>query len=136
MGELRRAPECGPVQPWKTGGAAQLDEGVLVNHNWDDIRRLMWDYVGIVRSQKRLQLMRERLAPLLREIRSHFYDYLLTPDLVELRNLAVVAELIVRSASWRRESRGLHYILDYPRKDDANFLRDSVLSTADGDTML
>ena len=136
LAELRRIPEPGRVEPWQTGGAAQLDEGVLLNHNWDDIRRLMWDYVGIVRSKKRLQLMRERLAPLLREIRSHFYDYLLTPDLVELRNLAVVAELIVRSAAWRKESRGLHYILDYPRKDDANFLRDSVLSTADRDTML
>ena len=117
LAELRRAPECGPVQPWKTGGAAQLDEGVLVNHNWDDIRRLMWDYVGIVRSNKRLALMRERLDPLLREIRSHFDDYLLTPDLVELRNIATTAELIIDSAMLRHESRGLHYNADYPERN-------------------
>ena len=127
LAELRRLPDPGRVEPWQTGGAAQLDEGVLVNHNWDDIRRLMWDYVGIVRSRKRLVLMRERLDLLLREITAHFGDYLLTPDLVELRNLAVVAELITRSATWREESRGLHYILDYPHKDDARFRRDSVL---------
>ena len=124
---LRSLPDCGSIQPWKTGGAATLEEGILVNHNWDGIRRLMWDYVGIVRRTKRLQLMRERLDWLLKEIKSHFYDYLLTPDLVELRNLAVVAELIVYSATWRKESRGLHYTLDYPDKDDANFLRDTVV---------
>ena len=127
LASLRGLPECGPIQAWKTGGAATLEEGILVNHNWDSIRRLMWDYVGIVRGTKRLQLMRERLDWLLKEIKSHFYDYLLTPDLVELRNLAVVAELIVHSASWRKESRGLHYTLDYPNKDDANFLKDTVL---------
>lgn len=127
LASLRGLPECGPIQAWKTGGAATLEEGILVNHNWDSIRRLMWDYVGIVRGTKRLQLMRERLDWLLKEIKSHFYDYLLTPDLVELRNLAVIAELIVHSASWRKESRGLHYTLDYPNKDDANFLKDTVL---------
>ena len=95
----------------------------------------MWDYVGIVRRGKRLQLMRDRLDALRREIRAHFYDYLLTPDLVELRNLAVIAELIVRSAMWRKESRGLHYTLDHPQKDDAHFRRDSVLdrATLEGD---
>ena len=127
---LRGLPDCGPIQPWKTGGASTLEEGILVNHNWDGIRRLMWDYVGIVRGTKRLQLMRERLDWLLKEIKSHFYDYLLTPDLVELRNLAVVAELIVHSATWRKESRGLHYTLDYPNKDDAHFLKDTVLDKA------
>lgn len=127
LAALRRLPECGPIQAWKSGGAATLEEGILINHNWDGIRRLMWDYVGIVRRTKRLQLMRERLDWLLKEIHSHFYDYLLTPDLVELRNLAVVAELIVHSATWRHESRGLHYTLDYPEKDDANFLVDTIL---------
>lgn len=115
------------IRPWKTGGAAQLDEGILINHNWDVIRRLMWDYVGIVRRTKRLILMQERLTWLLKEIKAHFYDYLLTPDLVELRNLAVVAELIVQSASWRRESRGLHYTLDYPQKDNLHFLRNTII---------
>lgn len=127
---LRSQPEYGPVQAWKTGGAATLEEGILINHNWDEIRRLMWDYVGIVRRSKRLYLMRARLNGLLGEIKSHFYDYLLTPDLVELRNLAVVAELIVYSATWRRESRGLHYILDYPEKDDAHYLVDTVVHKA------
>lgn len=127
LAKLRDLPDCGPIQAWKTGGAATLEEGILVNHNWDNIRRLMWDYVGIVRRTKRLELMRERLDWLLKEIKSHFYDYLLTPDLVELRNLAVVAELIVHSATWRKESRGLHYTLDYPQKDDTNFLVYTVL---------
>ncbi len=131
--QLRRQPEYGPMQPWKTGGAATLEEGILINHNWDEIRRLMWDYVGIVRRGKRLHLMRERLNGLLKEIKSHFYDYLLTPDLVELRNLAVVAELIVSSATWRKESRGLHYILDYPHKDDAHYLVDTVLHKPERD---
>ncbi len=135
LAQLRRQPEYGPMQPWKTGGAAILEEGILINHNWDEIRRLMWDYVGIVRRGKRLQLMRERLNGLLKEIKSHFYDYLLTPDLVELRNLAVVAELIVSSATWRKESRGLHYILDYPHKDDAHYLVDTVLHKATRDRM-
>ena len=130
LGALRERPIKAAVQPWKTGGAAALDEGVLISRNWDDIRRQMWDYVGIVRRGKRLQLMRDRLDALRREIRAHFYDYLLTPDLVELRNLAVIAELIVRSAMWRKESRGLHYTLDYPEKDDARFRRDSVLDRA------
>jgi L-aspartate oxidase len=87
----------------------------------------MWNYVGIVRRTKRLELMQNRLTWMLQEIKDHFYDYLLTPDLVELRNLAVVAELIVQSASRRKESRGLHYILDYPDKNDRDFLRDTVL---------
>lgn len=127
LAALHKLPAPGTVQPWKTGGAAVIDEGVLISRNWDDIRRQMWDYVGIVRRTKRLQLMRERLTTLRREIKTHFYDYLLTPDLVELRNLVVIAELIVCSAMWRKESRGLHYIRDYPNRDDGNFLRDSVL---------
>ncbi|NLZ16319.1 MAG: L-aspartate oxidase [Desulfobulbaceae bacterium] len=136
LAALRRLPKCGPIQAWKSGGAATLEEGILVNHNWDGIRRLMWDYVGIVRRTKRLQLMRERLDWLLKEIHTHFYDYLLTPDLVELRNLAVVAELIVHSATWRHESRGLHYTLDYPEKDDTNFLVDTILHNPQGEESL
>lgn len=130
LARLRSRAEYGPVQAWKTGGAATLEEGILINHNWDEIRRLMWDYVGIVRRSKRLHLMRARLHGLLGEIKSHFYDYFLTPDLVELRNLAVVAELIVYSATWRRESRGLHYTLDYPEKDDVHYLVDTVVHKA------
>ncbi|WP_028585725.1 L-aspartate oxidase [Desulfogranum mediterraneum] len=123
--KLRKLP-APEVEPWRTGGAASLDESILINHNWDQVRRLMWNYVGIVRSTKRLELMHRRLEWVLAEINEHFFDYLLTPDLVELRNLAVVADLIVRSASLRKESRGLHYSLDYPEHDPA-CLRDTIL---------
>ncbi|PID72220.1 MAG: L-aspartate oxidase [Desulfobulbus propionicus] len=115
------------IEPWKADGAACLDESILVDHNWDLLRRSMWNYVGIVRKSKRLLLMQKSLVPLLDEIKEHFHDYYLTPDLVELRNLAVVADLIVRSAMLRHESRGLHYTLDYPAKDNDQFLGDTIL---------
>ena len=116
------------VNDWRVGQACPIEENVLISHNWDQIRRLMWNYVGIVRREKRLQLVERRLAPILAEIREHFHDYLLTPDLVELRNIAIIAELIVRSASLRKESRGLHYIVDYPERDDVHFHKDTVLT--------
>ncbi len=115
------------VSDWRVGQARSIEENVLISHNWDQIRRLMWNYVGIVRREKRLQLVERRLAPILAEISEHFHDYLLTPDLVELRNLAVIAELIVRSASLRKESRGLHYIVDYPERDDVHFSGNTLL---------
>ena len=123
---IRQEPRV-QVEDWRAGGAAALDEWVLVKHNWDQLRQLMWNYVGIVRNTKRLQLMQTRLTWLLQEIRAHFHDYLLTADLVELRNVAVVAELIVKSAGLRKESRGLHYILDYPERDDGGYRQDTVL---------
>jgi L-aspartate oxidase len=116
---------------WSTGKAKMINEKVLVSHNWDQIRRLMWNYVGIVRSEKRLKLVKKRLAPILREITNHFRDYLLTPDLVELRNISLVAELIIQSSLIRKESRGLHAIVDYPQQDDSNWLHDTVLSRRD-----
>ncbi len=103
------------IPAWKTGKAVAPDEAVLVAHMWDEIRRLMWDYVSIVRTNKRLARARHRLQTLRREIREYYFDYLVTPDTLELRNLAVCAELIVRSAQKRHESRGLHYTLDYPQ---------------------
>ena len=103
------------IPAWKTGNAVPPDEAVLVAHMWDEIRRLMWDYVGIVRTNKRLARAARRLKTLRREIRDYYCRYLVTPDTLELRNLAVCAELIVKSAQRRHESRGLHYTLNYPR---------------------
>ncbi len=118
------APE---VPGWETGGAVDMSEGVLVSHNWDTIRRLMWNYVGIVRSTKRLRLAREQIAPILQEIDRHYWDYILTRDFIELRNLAQTADLVIEAASRRRESRGGHYIVDFPHKNDWEGRCDTIL---------
>ncbi len=116
------------IEPWKTDKASYIDEGILISHNWDQIRRLMWNYVGIVRSEKRLHLVQKRIAPILKEVSQHFKNYILTPDLVELRNIALIAELIVQCSLLRKESRGLHYMTEYPQTDDLNWRHDTVLS--------
>lgn len=116
-----------PIPPWQSGNAHNLDELVVVSHLWDEIRRLMWDYVGIVRTNKRLQRAAKRLQNLQAEIRDYYWDFVVTSDLLELRNIATVAELIVNCATQRPESRGLHYNLDCPEADPAWAQRDTVV---------
>ncbi len=122
------APEPPPVSDWDEGAAAQTDEAVVVAHNWDEIRRLMWNYVGIVRTTKRLQRAKARLDLLREEIRLYYWQYKLNRDFIELRNIADVAHMVVRCALERKESRGLHTITDYPERDDLQWSRDTVIS--------
>jgi len=104
------------IPDWQSGAAVPSDEAIVVAHNWKEVRTCMWDYVGIVRTNKRLERAERRIRMLREEIREYYLKYLVTADILELRNLADVAALIIRSAQMRKESRGLHYTLDYPRQ--------------------
>jgi L-aspartate oxidase len=115
---------------WQSGDASNPDELVVVSHNWDEIRRCMWDYVGIVRTNRRLQRARARIANLQAEIQEYYWDFVVTADLLELRNIATVAELIIECALLRPESRGLNYNLDYPKTDQGWAQRDTILRRA------
>ena len=110
-------PEPPPVPVWDESRVTDSDEEVVVSHNWDELRRFMWDYVGIVRSNKRLARAKSRVNLLRREIVEYYSHFRVSNDLLELRNLVEVADLIITSAQRRKESRGLHYILEFPRAD-------------------
>ena len=117
------------ISEWDESRVTNSDEEVVVSHNWDEIRRFMWDYVGIVRTTKRLHRAHHRIKLLQSEISEYYGNFRITKDLIELRNLATAAELIIESALKRKESRGLHYTTDYPAIDDVNFLRNTIIKT-------
>ena len=117
------------ISEWDESRVTNSDEEVVVSHNWDEIRRFMWDYVGIVRTTKRLHRAHHRIKLLQSEISEYYGNFRITKDLIELRNLATTAELIIESALKRKESRGLHYTTDYPTIDDGNFLRNTIIKT-------
>ncbi|MFN3592929.1 MAG: FAD-binding protein, partial [Thermaurantiacus sp.] len=113
------------IRPWDESRVTDSDEEVVVTHNWEELRRFMWDYVGIVRTDRRLQRAAHRVSLLRQEIAEYYGNFRVTPDLLELRNLVEVADLIVRSALARKESRGLHYTTDYPGQVDPP--RDTIM---------
>lgn len=115
------------IPHWKSEKTIAQDEKILISHAWDEVRRLMWNYVGVVRSDKRLQRALERISIIKKDVMEDYWKYYLSADLIELRNIVIVAELIIRSAISRKESRGTHYNIDYPFKNDIDFKKDTII---------
>ncbi|MGL6044318.1 MAG: L-aspartate oxidase [Sandaracinobacteroides sp.] len=128
LARFDETPEPADIRPWDESRVTSSDEEVVVTHNWAELRRFMWDYVGIVRTDRRLERAAHRVALLRKEIADYYGNFRVTPDLLELRNLVEVADLIVRSAQSRKESRGLHFTTDYPELADPP--RDTILYPA------
>ena len=128
--EFRRRhkfPESPPARQWLHSSITRLKDKIVISHDRFLLRKLMSDFIGIVRTTNRLEMAHDRVRVILKEINSYYLGRPASYAIVELRNIALVAHLIIRSAMRRKESRGLHYVLDYPKTDDKRWKRDTII---------
>jgi L-aspartate oxidase len=125
--EIKEIGDLPEIPAWDESGVFDSEEWVIVSHDRNTLTRMMWDYVGIVRSNNRLRKAWERCHLMVRDIREFYRKNPVRADVVELRNMATTAQLLIESALSRKESRGLHYNIDYPHKDDDGFLKDTII---------